>query len=316
MFFVISGFILGLFFAKAYRFNKTVSHKSYFIRRLTRLEPPYILSLVLLFLGTVYIAKTLPLDEGIKSLFASIFYVHNIVYPETLPKLMTVAWSLEVEVQFYILAPLLGLIFKIQSSLKRKSILIGLSLLFPFLSYYFPLPFISIYDYMSYFLVGFIITDIYVDQQDCKKSYSYSYLFSFVCLILLFAYFFLNEKSNAIIKMYFQYLHLIPLFIIFYIVLIERKVEFLKKSWVSNIGGACYSIYLLHYPIISFFGNKLVVFQFTQNKFIDNLIYGAILLALVLLLSMLFYLLIERPCMDKNWPKKFGSLFRTTSRIN
>jgi len=308
LFFVISGFVLGLFFAKAYRFIKTVNHKSYFIRRLTRLEPPYILSLVVLFLGVVYIAKTLPFDEAVKSLFSSIFYIHNIIYTDTSPKLMTVAWSLEVEVQFYILAPLLGLIFKIESSLKRKSFLIFLCGIFPLLSYVFPLPFISIYDYMSYFLLGFLITDIYIDKQDCNKSTNFSLLATLACSLFLYFYFFLKDEEFALTVMYYKYLHLIPLFIIFYIVLIERKVEILKKTWISNIGGACYSIYLVHFPIISLFGNKLVQFQFTQNKLIDNLIYGIILITIVLIISIIFYLLIERPCMDKNWPKKLVAL--------
>ena len=316
LFFVISGFILGLFFASAYRFNKSVNHKSYFIRRLTRLEPPYILSLVVLFLGAVFVVKSLPLDEAIKSLFASIFYIHNILYTDTSPLLITVAWSLEVEIQFYILAPLLGLIFKIQNNVIRKSFLLFLCIVFPLLSYLAPLPFISIYDYVSYFLLGFLITDIYIDQEECNKSVRFSLLYTLACALLLVVYFYMGEDDIALTRMHYKYMHLIPLFIVFYIVLIRRKVSLLKKPWISNIGGACYSIYLLHYPIISLFGNKLVQFQFTQNKFIDNLIYGIILLITILVISMIFYLLIERPCMDKEWPKKFVRIFHKGKEVN
>lgn len=50
LFFVISGFILGLPFATAHLANKKpVSLKKYFLRRVTRLEPPYIISLLLFF---------------------------------------------------------------------------------------------------------------------------------------------------------------------------------------------------------------------------------------------------------------------------
>ena len=50
LFFVISGFILGLPFAESHRnLRKPVSLKKYFWRRVTRLEPPYFLCLLLFF---------------------------------------------------------------------------------------------------------------------------------------------------------------------------------------------------------------------------------------------------------------------------
>ena len=49
LFFVISGFILGRPFARQYLLGeKRVKLSSYYLRRLTRLEPPYLLNLLLL----------------------------------------------------------------------------------------------------------------------------------------------------------------------------------------------------------------------------------------------------------------------------
>jgi peptidoglycan/LPS O-acetylase OafA/YrhL len=51
LFFVISGFILGLPFAAHYlKGTAPVSLRKYYLRRLTRLEPPYIVALLLLFI--------------------------------------------------------------------------------------------------------------------------------------------------------------------------------------------------------------------------------------------------------------------------
>jgi peptidoglycan/LPS O-acetylase OafA/YrhL len=48
LFFAISGFILGVPFASSYlQGAPKVKLKQYFLRRLTRLEPPYILSLMI-----------------------------------------------------------------------------------------------------------------------------------------------------------------------------------------------------------------------------------------------------------------------------
>lgn len=50
LFFIISGFILGLPFAKFFiSKGPRINFKKYFFRRLTRLEPPYILTMTVLF---------------------------------------------------------------------------------------------------------------------------------------------------------------------------------------------------------------------------------------------------------------------------
>ncbi|MCU0679646.1 MAG: acyltransferase family protein, partial [Planctomycetes bacterium] len=56
LFFAISGFILSLPFAQYYlNGGRKINLKSYYIRRVTRIEPPYIISLVFLFLVNVYV---------------------------------------------------------------------------------------------------------------------------------------------------------------------------------------------------------------------------------------------------------------------
>jgi peptidoglycan/LPS O-acetylase OafA/YrhL len=66
----------------------------------------------------------------------------------------------------------------------------------------------------------------------------------------------------------------------------------------------CYSIYLLHYPIISMFGNPILKYSFSKYSFINISIYSVLLLFLILFVSAVFFLFIEKPCMDKNWLKK------------
>ncbi|MCI5191132.1 MAG: acyltransferase [Candidatus Electrothrix sp. AS4_5] len=145
LFFVISGFILGIPFAKHYiKKEQRVSIKKYFLRRLTRLEPPYILIMSLLLFGAVYVARAISLDEGIKSYFSSIFYSHNLIYPGDLPHLNCVAWSLEIEVQFYIIAPLISYLFSIKSITTRRLLLFITAFLFLVLNHFISLPFKSL----------------------------------------------------------------------------------------------------------------------------------------------------------------------------
>src|SRR5215207_5274847 len=56
LFFIISGFILSLPFAK-WRLTggRPVLLQNYYLRRLTRLEPPYVIALVIFFIAQVWI---------------------------------------------------------------------------------------------------------------------------------------------------------------------------------------------------------------------------------------------------------------------
>ena len=105
IFFLISGFILALPFAKFHlQQGKAVSLKSYYLRRLTRLEPTYFITMLLFF----FVHIILNTDTGsnlLKHLLASLSYSHNIIYGKA-SIINPVAWSLEVEIQFYLLLPL------------------------------------------------------------------------------------------------------------------------------------------------------------------------------------------------------------------
>ena len=110
VFFSISGMVLALPFWRQIIDNRfDISIKDYFIRRLKRLEPPYIISLTLFFIGQLA-AGLLIFSEGIKSYLVGLIYGHTLVFSKGSP-INPVSWSLETEAQFYILVPLLFIFF-------------------------------------------------------------------------------------------------------------------------------------------------------------------------------------------------------------
>ncbi|MGH9853145.1 MAG: acyltransferase family protein, partial [Blastocatellia bacterium] len=179
LFFVISGFILALPFAKR-AFNQLPAPglKSYYLRRLTRIEPPYALCLIVVFL--IHWEQT---GEGLRlipNLIASMFYSHGLVYGrESL--INGVTWSLEIEIQFYLVTPLLVYVFRLRNAVARRALLVALIVGFSLLSQWFIYPsgsarlYLTLLNFAHYFLTGFLLADLYLAGRlrSSKKLFSW-----------------------------------------------------------------------------------------------------------------------------------------------
>src|SRR5690606_13176299 len=79
--------------------------------------------------------------------------------------------------------------------------------------------------------------------------------------------------------------------------------RFVSNRWICAIGGMCYTIYLIHLP----FAELLIVFtkniHVTNNYTINLRIQQLIFLPIILSISAIFFLLFEKPFMNKNWPR-------------
>lgn len=306
LFFAISGLILGMPFAKFHlEGGKKVNLKQYFLRRLTRLEPPYIIVMTLLAFGAVYVAKTLTWDDALPRYLCSLVYINNFVFPGM--QANGVAWSLEIEVQFYILAPVLALVFSIGNALARRLLLAAAIVLMVGFNYVSDLGFISLLNYLQYFLLGFLLADLYVSKQTLVPKTALDAPIALLCFAVIWLY----ERGDfalAYQNYMWEVLQIACVFLLYYYILFHKVFSVMRTSLVTNIGGMCYSIYLLHYYVMSAFGNPLMRYQFSAYSFVNVGIYTLILLVPIAVSAALFFLLVERPCMDKNWYKKlFGS---------
>ncbi|MFT7071920.1 acyltransferase family protein [Patiriisocius sp. Uisw_017] len=314
IFFAISGFILGLPFAKYHINNgKPINLRAYFVRRLSRLEPPYIVVLTMLFFGYVIFFKTMPFDMGLKSYLSSLIYSHNIIYSgvHPFPLLNPNLWSLEIEIQFYILAPLLAYIFSVKPVLLRRGSLIIIALLFTMFNVYYTLPFLSIVKYFHYFLVGFLLADLYVSKSIIFPKTRLDALIGLFFFVFIWVFETAGFTSN-ISKSAWEVIQLVSIFFLFYYVIFHKALKFLSYPFITNIGGMCYSIYMLHSPIIYVFGKYIVMVTFSKYSVLNFSIYLILLLAVILFISAIFFQLIERPCMERDGYKK---LFKRPKKI-
>jgi peptidoglycan/LPS O-acetylase OafA/YrhL len=112
-------------------------------------------------------------------LLAHCFYLHNFIYGAFPGAVNTVAWSLEVEVQFSCLVPLLSLVFAISDArLRRAVILVAMAMLgFASSPLYRTVHFhYFIGYYLAFFLAGFLVCDFYITRNQWKPSFTWDIL--------------------------------------------------------------------------------------------------------------------------------------------
>lgn len=309
LFFMISGFILGLPFVYQYLGGgKRVSLRKYFLRRLTRLEPPYILSLLLMFVFVV-LGKGHAIKATLPHLFAQMVYLHNAIFG-TGDAVNGVGWSLEIEVQFYCLVPVICLALRIQNKLLRRSAFLAAIVLLTVTQQLIPNPgrlHLTLLFYAQYFLGGILLSDIFV--ADWRETPNRSLAWDVVAL-LGWPAIFLVPPSLAVLEL--------PLLIfITYYATFRGTISsrLFSSDALTIIGGMCYTIYLIHYPIISAIG-RFTRFRFTTLGFLPYFVLQTLLCSLgVLILSATYFALIERPCMYKDWPQRFWAKLSGARRL-
>jgi peptidoglycan/LPS O-acetylase OafA/YrhL len=75
------------------------------------------------------------------------------------------------------------------------------------------------------------------------------------------------------------------------------------NRWLTTIGGTCYSIYLLHMIIITIFGRFTTRFTLSRSYDVNFIIQAVLLAVPVLVIGGIYFVLIERPCMRRDWPQ-------------
>jgi peptidoglycan/LPS O-acetylase OafA/YrhL len=300
LFFVISGFILAMPFAKYYLglTDRKMKLKSYFLRRLTRLEPPYFLALLGCFFIHVMLTRQMTFKEQLPHLISAFFYTHNIIFRELLP-INLVTWSLEIEVQFYVLTPLLVKVFSLKA-LHRRLIILCAILIIPLLNNYYPLNVMTIYSFLHFFLIGFLLVDVFLTIKSIKIP---TFISLPVGLFLLFAIFFFKHPGTLVMR----YFHLTLIFLFYLLVLKENLwMKLMSNLWLTTIGGMCYTIYLFHFPIQGFAIKSVLNFPISRY-YIPNFLFQLIFVGtFVLVISALFFYYIEKPCMQKDWYKNIS----------
>jgi len=305
VFFGISGFILAVPFARQHMLNgRKVNLKAYYIRRLTRLEPPYIITL------TIFLfANVLVLHNSIHSLWphylASLVYSHFFIYGSW-SVINPVAWSLETEVQFYLLAPMFFTVFRFGSKWIRRTVIvltifIFTGLLFKFQDFYVQYHlYKSILAYLPYFAIGVLFADFYLNYLQYNLS-ERNYTWDVIGVASTVTMFWLNPNNNIA----FSLIDIFCLFLVFISAFKGKLSNYIyTRTAIYIIGGMCYTIYLVHYAFISFIMEYTSKIGLSGSLLLNLLLQALIILPLLFLVSSVFFVLFEKPFMYKDWPSR------------
>jgi peptidoglycan/LPS O-acetylase OafA/YrhL len=299
IFFCISAFILSIPFIKYYLYDgRKIELKKYYWRRVKRLEIPYLLVLIILLLFRILIQGEIWKAE-MPHFFSSVFYSHNIIYGRR-STINPVAWTLEIEIQFYVLLPLIIQLFRIKQTTLRRCLIVFILLASGIIYAANDTFFIdahlqySIFPYLSIFLLGMLMADIYLSNQKTFSNKNYFFDIGGIAGFLLIVY---CAGDISFHMQCLEYTGYLLLFTGVFKGIILNTV--FTTNWIMVIGCMCYSIYLLHYALLYFITEKFTAF-FLQNNYYKNLItQSVIVLPIVLICCSIFYLIVEKPLMSR-----------------
>lgn len=297
IFFVISGYLITNIIYVNY-FNQTFNIFEFYEKRLRRIIPALFI-IILLFIPICFFALyPRDLRDFGQSLFSLGYFLSNIYFwyrsgyfdtnSELRPLLHT--WSLSLEVQFYILFPLL-LIFIIRSKklIFLLSMLVIISFAFAKINS-FSNPSINFYFLISrlwQFLLGSIV---FIMLE--KKVYAIKFLKNFNILgLILILLSILFIKKNTITPSLNSVLVTVGTCMILFCSNPKNLINlFLSNKFFTFIGSISYSLYLWHFPFFSI-ANYKGINEANEIKWLIILITIA--------LSFLTYVFIEKPFRSK-----------------
>jgi peptidoglycan/LPS O-acetylase OafA/YrhL len=312
VFFAISGFILALPFARHYRVKGAppVRLRPYFERRLSRLEVPYLAALGVAFAAKVFTGG----GWAWSHLVASALYIHMFVFGEH-STINPVAWSLEIEVCFYCMAPVLVSVFALRSMAARITLMLIVMAPSIVMRTLFDEELASIHldqtilGYGFYFLVGFVALELFMSGYFTRGRGGIA--FDLAGVIAMVALLWPGDQTKLQAALVF-----VPACLALFAAAFRGFYlhAFFTNAWVVVLGGMCYSIYLLHYGVMIFATKAIGKFLVVSDQ--ESLVTFAFLVIIVPISvapCVVFYLLIEKPCMQRGW---YGRLLGRLQRLS
>ncbi len=293
LFMVLSGFIFvyGVY-------GKSISAKNFLINRWLRTYP---LFLFIILIGICVYPQHVALLPLLKTLFG-LANMYDSLY---LGAFSAMFWAISVEWAFYIVFPLLLLVI-------NRSVFLVVILIALFIGLRFflqaegfgvrDIAYKTIMGRMDQFLIG-MCAAVFLKRFAHRVKYApILFLLSLITLVIsMFVFHKLGgwPTENTFKIFWPTYEGIIwAWFIISYILIAERIPEKIAKL-ISKVGMISYSMYLIHFCVITFFIKQGWYINYPESLVGTALLNSLLVLPGIILLSFISYRLIEKPFLDR-----------------
>lgn len=319
LFFVISGFVIAQPFLSRPRADWRLLR--FYRRRLHRIYPPYFIMLVI---GLVVVLLTgssshAPPDPAhpeptlLQSFLASALYLHGLVFDAS-SRLNPPLWSIEVEIAFYAVSPLLLLLYTL-SPVRAVRVGAGLAAALAFILaaglVHAVLPFdgrfrFGLLAHLHLFIVGIVLADLARAQDPLRRPAS-------VGLDLVFV---LGLATIVAGGLWLTQVNASPpggpVYIATQLGLVLATVGIylgamggrfgryiMSRPWICLSGTACYSIYLTHVGVIQLTDTMVLRHLRLHEPVALWLVWMPVFWIATWTAGLVFYGLVERPFMNR-----------------
>lgn len=246
MFFVISGYCMGISTKNTFSQHVSIGSCSvYFLKRFIRIALPYYVSIVVwCFLINFFGVAVKP--TGLVDVITHLLFVHN-MSESTMFSISGVYWSLAVEMQFYVILPVLVVLFK---SIKMKLFLLIASIVITVVVNIYSDDRVltwSLIPYLYLFVLGWVLQGVSLGgfPVNIVKA-SRNFLF----IVLVASLFYKGDGYNNNIKIYEVWVSTVSAAIMWLCINTHSRANVDTERWLglpSFIGRCSFSIYLYNY---------------------------------------------------------------------
>ena len=282
--------------------------KNFLIRRFFRIAPMFYFAIVLYTLiynlGPSYWAP-----NGVELWFvgANFLFIHGF-HPESINSVVPGAWSIAVEMTFYLVFPFLvknlitirrGIMYFFASLIMFTINLYVTPKIFnyagdqAYLAYEFAK--INFFGQAPVFFMG-IISYLIIKNSYNKLFFKYV-IFSFIVALILFFYPIIFGAENSVVNKILQNTRVLTagfLFCIMALILDKWPISIFVNKILAWLGKLSYSMYIMHFVVIYWLKNKEIT-SISENNDINSIFYFFCVTVCTVLVSIFSFNLIEKP---------------------